>query len=191
MNNILIILLSSVLGYNSHGVLSNFMLVGKGAVDYYTDAHPSKWDAFIHTSIMPYLAYGMLIWIPALLNLSPNSAKSLIFAIYYFYFGHYAKIDKLVAMLYFIQYYTAVRFSIKKWMSINKAQKYKNVKKWVGYYCFRSIITKISCILGWRWNNPLHRYVKFYFIYYVLFCVLFFRKIVFLLKTCKSLHFIF
>ncbi len=113
-------LLFSFLGYKSYDLLSDHMLVGKKAIDYYAEAHLTEWNAFTHTLLMPTTMYGMLLWIPALFNLSPKLAKNLIYAIYYFYFGHYAKINLKGAVLFLVQYYISVLLSVKKWTSRNK-----------------------------------------------------------------------
>ncbi len=69
-------LLFSFLGYKSYDLLSDHMLVGKKAIDYYAEAHLTEWNAFTHTLLMPTTMYGMLLWIPALFNLSPKLAKN-------------------------------------------------------------------------------------------------------------------
>ena len=121
--------LISFLGYKSYDLLSNYMIVGKKAIDYYAEAHLTQWNAFTHTFLMPTTMYGMLLWIPALLNLSPKLAKSLIYAIYYFYFGHYFKISPKGAAMFLLHYYISVLFSIKKWTSRNKPRNLELLKE--------------------------------------------------------------
>ena len=125
MIDTLTVLVSSILGYKSYDLLSKFMLVGDKAINYYAEAHLSKWNSWIHTLGMPFSMYGMLLWIPALLNLNPAKAKLFIVGIYFFYGGHYIRISKLGALLYFLQYYLTIKFALKKWNSPKKPSNLK------------------------------------------------------------------
>lgn len=110
-----IFLLSKLLGYKSYDFLSKFMLVGEKGIEYYREAHLTKWNSFIHTLFMPFSMYGMLLWIPALLKLNRKFARILILSIYFFYGGHYLRINKLNTLIYYLQYYYTIKWALKKW----------------------------------------------------------------------------
>lgn len=116
------ILISSLLGYKSYDLLSKFMLVGDKAIKYYAEAHLSTWNSWIHTLGMPISMYGMLLWIPALLRLGPKGARKLILFLYFFYGGHYVRVNMLGALLYFINYYLTVKYALKKWKSVSNSK---------------------------------------------------------------------
>ena len=113
MSQDLIIPISSgfALGSISNNTLSKFMYVGQKGVSYYGEAHLSPWNAWIHTCMMPFSIYGILLWIPALLRLNPNYARKLIWFLYYLWGGHYYDMNKLGALMYFCMY----------WYTVNKA----------------------------------------------------------------------
>ena len=46
---------------NTFGILSS-----EKGIDYYAEAHLSKWNSWIHTLGMPYTFYGISCWVPAL-----------------------------------------------------------------------------------------------------------------------------
>ena len=152
MLEIFTIIISYLLGYRSYDLLSDYMLVGRKAVEYYSEAHLTKWNAMIHTALMPASMYGMLLWIPAIFNLSPKNAKLLIFFIYYFYFGHYTKVNKLGAILYFILFYSSIRFSIKKWTSRKKPS---NLKMLTNGLMISGIGLSLQEILGHWWGGDI------------------------------------
>ena len=152
MLEILTILASYLMGYNSYDLLSKFMLVGEKAVKYYEEAHLTKWNAMVHTIFMPASMYGMLLWIPAFFNLKPKMAKLLIYFIYYFYFGHYTKVNYVGAMLYFIQYYVSVRFAIKKWTSRSKPT---NLKMLTNGLTISTVGLGLQEVLGHWWGGDI------------------------------------
>tara|TARA_X000000368_G_C22999642_1_gene698363 strand:+ start:201 stop:803 length:603 start_codon:yes stop_codon:yes gene_type:complete len=110
MNQELIIPISTgfALGSVSKDVLSKFMYVGQQGVSYYGEAHLSPWNAWIHTMMMPFSIYGILLWIPALLRLEPKNARKLIWFLYYLWGGHYYDMNKLGALMYFCMYWYTV-----------------------------------------------------------------------------------
>lgn len=103
---------TSSLGYLSYDVLSYVMIVGEDGIAYYAEAHLSPLNAWIHTIVMPFSMYGMLIWISAFFNLNPYNAEKLIWALYCFYGGHYYRVNKLGALFYYGIYYYSVRKAI-------------------------------------------------------------------------------
>ena len=152
MLQIFAIITSYLLGYISYDVLSDYMLVGKKAIKYYAEAHLTKWNAMTHTLLMPASMYGMLLWIPALFNLSPKNAKLLIYGIYYFYLGHYTKVSKLGAMIYFILFYSSVRFSIKKWTSRKKPS---NLKMLTNGLMISGVGLGLQEVIGHWWGGDI------------------------------------
>ena len=109
------------LGSVSKDVLSKFMYVGQKGVSYYGEAHLSPWNAWIHTLVMPFSIYGMLLWIPALLRLNPKNARKLIWFLYYLWGGHYYEINKLGALMYFCMYWYTVNQATKNyWIEYNR-----------------------------------------------------------------------
>jgi len=112
LGQFLLLNMGTLTGWYSYDILSNFMLVGEEGVYYYSEAHVSSWNAWIHTIGMPMSIYGMLFWIPAVLNLNGYNAKKFIWFIYYMYGGHYIRLNKLGALLYYLMYiYTVKRAS--------------------------------------------------------------------------------
>jgi len=101
--------LATATGLISYDILSNFMLVGDAGVKYYAEAHLSSWNMWIHTLIMPYSMYGMLFLFAALLNLNPTSARKMMWCLYCLYGGHYYKVNKTGAILYYGMYYYTVK----------------------------------------------------------------------------------
>ena len=135
--------ISIFIGYNSYDILSNFMLVGDEGILYYSEAHLSQWNSWMHTIIMPYSMYGMLFWLPALFNLNPQYAKKLMWCLYTIFIGHYYRFSKMGTLLYCLLYFNTVRkanvdytskyreLTLKENISVNK---YFNK---VQFYLFR------------------------------------------------------
>jgi hypothetical protein len=102
-------------GVLSYDFLKKFMIVGTAGVKYYGEAHLSPWNAWIHTLCMPFTIYGMLYWIPALFNLQANNAKKVMTILYHIYGGHYIKVNKVGALMYYIWYYNVLQQAKKNY----------------------------------------------------------------------------
>ena len=105
--------LSTLLGIISHNYIRNYMITGIDGVDYYGEAHLTRWNAWMHTIGMPFTIYGMVLWIPSLLRLNPNLASRLMMAMYFFYGGHYLRINIFMTAIYFLMYYLPLVWGIK------------------------------------------------------------------------------
>jgi len=101
------------LGMFSHKVLPNIMTTGLSGVSYYGEAHLTRWNAYMHTIGMPFTIYGMVQWIPALLQATPKNARLIAQFLYFLYGGHYLLLDKRIAILYYISYYPSLHYGIK------------------------------------------------------------------------------
>ena len=110
--------ISTFAGSYSYDVLSNFMLTGNEGVKYYAEAHLSPWNSWIHTIIMPYSMYGMLFWLPALFNLNPKNARKMMWCLYALFGGHYLRISKMGAMLYYLMYFYTVKMATREYKVI-------------------------------------------------------------------------
>lgn len=108
-------LCGGALGVLSYDFLKNFMVVGVAGVNYYGEAHLSPWNAWIHTMCMPFTVYGMLYWIPALFNLQAKNAKKIMTILYHVYGGHYIKVDKWGALMYYLWYYNVLQQAKKNY----------------------------------------------------------------------------
>jgi hypothetical protein len=103
------ILISTIIGNFSYTILSFFMLVDMQGVNYYGEAHLTRWNAYMHTLGMPFTIYGMLLWIPALFRLNESQAHQLQYALYFIYGGHYMVVDRFIGLLYYLFYYQVVK----------------------------------------------------------------------------------
>ena len=81
------------------------------AVNYYGEIHKSPLNKIIHGLFMPLTVYGILLWLPALLNLNILDASILRVWAYYFYLGLYLKINIFYALLYSIIYYIPLKYA--------------------------------------------------------------------------------
>ena len=97
--------LSTLLGIISHNYIRNYMLTGIDGVNYYGEAHLTRWNAWMHTLGMPFTIFGMVLWIPALFRLNPYFASRLMMGMYFFYGGHYLRINIFMTAIYFLLYY--------------------------------------------------------------------------------------
>ena len=57
-------LLIFLIGFYSNVFLSQIMLTGSYGLDYYTEAHLTKWNSNVHTICMPFSMYGIILSIP-------------------------------------------------------------------------------------------------------------------------------
>jgi hypothetical protein len=109
MNKVISIGLPTIAGMKSYDVLKDIgFLVGEKGVEYYAEAHLSKWNAWIHTTCMPFTIYGMLFWISALLRLKRRNAKKFNWFLYLLYGGHYLRVNAKVSLVYYLMYYYVV-----------------------------------------------------------------------------------
>ena len=113
-------------GVISYYFLSIFMLTGQPGVEYYGEAHLSKWNSFMHTIGMPFTIHGMLLWIPSLLRLKPLKAQGLQRNLYYLYGGYYMMINRYIALLYYILYYIIIEKSVIKYSKLYSRIGYTN-----------------------------------------------------------------
>jgi len=129
--------ISTIVGYKSYDMLSNYMLVGEEGIKYYAEAHLSPWNAWIHTAVMPYSMYGMLFWLPALFNLKPLVARKMMWSLYALYGGHYYRVNKMGALLYYAMYYYTVKKATVSYNEIyrNKTKEFIKDKVLANRYC--------------------------------------------------------
>ena len=98
------ILKATAIGFITHPIVGLVMKTGLEGVDYYGEAHLSKWNALMHTTGMPFTIYGFVISIPALFGLPPYKANRLISILYGLYGGHYLYTSIPIGMLYYLVY---------------------------------------------------------------------------------------
>ena len=121
--------ISTLLGIISHNYIRNYMLTGIDGVNYYGEAHLTRWNAWMHTIGMPFTIYGMVLWIPSLLRLNPKLASRLMMAMYFFYGGHYLRINIFMAAIYFFIYYLPLVWGIKYYSNTYNHNIVDNKKK--------------------------------------------------------------
>ena len=102
------ILKATAIGFITHPIVGLVMKTGLEGVDYYGEAHLSKWNALMHTAGMPFTIYGFVISIPALFGLPPYKANRLISVLYGLYGGHYLYTSIPIGMLYYLVYGASV-----------------------------------------------------------------------------------
>ena len=115
MNNYKNYVVPTIAGWYSHNFLSKYMLISNKGVQYYGEAHLSKWNAWIHTIGMPVSIYGLLLCIPALFKLNPNKAKKIMWILYYFYGGHYLRMNVKNSLLYYVMFFPSVYMANKNY----------------------------------------------------------------------------
>ena len=106
---------SSILGYYSYDLLKPYIHVGQAGVDYYAEAHLTRWNARVHSIGMLFTVFGILQWIPTLLGLNYNQSKMLAYNLYTLYAGHYFRIDKRVFLMYLIFYYFPLHYAVNEY----------------------------------------------------------------------------
>lgn len=99
---------STILGIYSHNFLKNYMKVGIDGVNYYGEAHLTRWNAWMHTIGMPFTIFGMIVWIPALFRLKPSIGEQLGKMLFYTYGGHYLRVNILMTLIYYLMYIVPV-----------------------------------------------------------------------------------
>ena len=105
-------ILTFLIGFYSNIPLSKIMLTGSDGLEYYTEAHLTKWNSNVHTICMPFSMYGLLLSIPSFFGISSDQAKILAKCLYIFYIGHYLTLDAYVTLLYICMYYPTVKFGL-------------------------------------------------------------------------------
>lgn len=104
---------STILGIYSHNFLKNYMKVGIDGVNYYGEAHLTKWNSWMHTIGMPFTIFGMIVWIPALLRLKPSIGEQVAKMLFYTYGGHYLRINIIMTLFYYLIYIVPVNLGNK------------------------------------------------------------------------------
>ena len=108
--NLPTLLLGTTVGYYSPLLTGVFMYTGQAGVDYYAEAHMTRWNSFIHTLGMPFTIYGFVLSIPALFRLDPEKATRVALFLYTAYGGHYLTINAKITLLYYILFgYSTIR----------------------------------------------------------------------------------
>ena len=115
MNNYKNYVVPTIIGWYSHNFLSKYMLTSDKGVQYYKEAHLSRWNAWIHSLGMPISMYGMLLCIPALFKLNPKKAKKMMWILYYFYGGHYLRMNIKNCFLYYVMFFPSVYMANKNY----------------------------------------------------------------------------
>lgn len=102
--------------------------MGYEGVEYYAQVHRSSINSNIHTVFMPFVIYGMLLWIPALFRLNKEKAKRLQRILYISYMTHYLQMNLktgcIISLVYLVPLYNAsndynVNFSLVKGLKIS------------------------------------------------------------------------
>ena len=107
----------------------HFIGIGTGlnTVEYYGEVHTSYWNSLMHTTGMPFTAYGFVLAIPAFFELDNNDAIYLQKCIFILYFIHYLTFDPAIAMLFFFFYSFPLYFAMMTY------QKSENKRELVNY----------------------------------------------------------
>ena len=108
-----ILLLPVIIGYNITFIFSNLgFYTGRKGLQYYREAHLSRWNCLMHTIGMPFVYYGISIWFPMLFQFSTEDGWKLQTFFYLVYMTHYICVDRqvgvLTSLVYFIPYYYSV-----------------------------------------------------------------------------------
>ncbi len=110
-------------GLFSHKILPCVMKTGVEGVNYYGEAHLTRWNAYMHTIGMPFTIYGMVQWIPALLNAPPKQAKKIMEFLYFAYGGHYLHVNPPITLFYYAMYYPCIYYGNKHYEIQYRANK--------------------------------------------------------------------
>jgi hypothetical protein len=86
---------------------------GQKGIDYYNEAHKSRFNKFIHMICMPITIYGMIIWISSLLCNNLTDVYYLNLGLFMFYFNHYLNINKKLALWLIVMYVPVIYMSYK------------------------------------------------------------------------------
>ena len=105
IKNTFLYLIPIIFGYNFNYIqdLIGMYSLEKG-VQYYAEAHLSKWNSIIHTLFMPGTMYGFFISIPYIFRLKKKGAFKLKSQISLFYIGLYSKISIIKTIYVMILY---------------------------------------------------------------------------------------
>lgn len=87
------------------------MKTGKRAGYYYGEVHKKELNIWMHIVGMPFTVYGILLWLPAIFQLSYASAHILQNMIYIMYIGHYMTFDVPVALFTSVMYAPSLYFA--------------------------------------------------------------------------------
>jgi uncharacterized membrane protein YGL010W len=107
------------------GYMSNLQtLIGmrslQDGVDYYAEVHTSPFNSYIHTIGMPFTAYGILLWICNVFQLTMEEAKCFLCAVLIIYTVHYSYINTYIALLVMTYYSVPVYFVIRDLPTYNE-----------------------------------------------------------------------
>ena len=102
-----------VLGFFTGNILDLFGVYnGVKGLQYYGEAHLSKWNSLIHTIGMPFVYYGISLWVPALLFYDRWNAYKIQTFFYLLYMTHYMTINVwrglFTAIVYLVPYYLSM-----------------------------------------------------------------------------------
>jgi hypothetical protein len=103
-----ICLIGTLIGFLSYDYLDNYMITGIKGVEYYSEAHLTYLNIFVHTVCMPYTIYGMLYCLSSIIFLNETYAKQFSHLLYFIYGGHYYKINLVGSLCYYIMYYPVI-----------------------------------------------------------------------------------
>ena len=108
--NLPTLVFGTTVGYYSPLLTAVFMHTGQAGVDYYGEAHLTRWNSFMHTLGMPFTIYGFVLSIPALFRLDPERATRVALFLYTVYGGHYLTVNTNITLLYYILFgYSTIR----------------------------------------------------------------------------------
>jgi uncharacterized membrane protein YGL010W len=93
---------------------------GQCGYDLYAEIHNDPTNRLVHGIFMPFLVYGFLYGLPALLRLGTRSAHALQVVIFYTYNIYYYTFDSigasLTTVIYFLPTYAALRHNYRPTM---------------------------------------------------------------------------
>ena len=106
-----------LLGYGLDTILDYYNVYSnRKGIDYYAEVHTTRQNIFVHVVCMPFTIYGMLLWIPAVLLCDASNAYTVQVGLYFFYLGHYIRIDPLTAFYYTLLYIPSILFAAQNFV---------------------------------------------------------------------------
>lgn len=114
INIMSIYLLSSLFGLYLNYFLDYLQIYsGDEGISYYSEAHLTKWNHFVHSLFMPITCYGLLLFIPNSLFLNRRNAVKFMKCLYLIYFFHYYTISVRISILFGVVFSIPTYFAIK------------------------------------------------------------------------------
>jgi hypothetical protein len=132
------------------------LITGQKGVDYYGEAHLSKWNSLIHTVFMPFTTYGILGFATNLLLLSRQNAIKLMNCLYLFYLFHYLQINYYIGSLFGISYLAVLVLAQNHYVLSYKHFLYRfgmafvslSIQEYLGHYIGGDIHSRAEGVLN-------------------------------------------